>query len=104
MIRRPPRSTLFPYTTLFRSADGVRRANAYVEAGADCVFPVALWETDAMRRFISEVPGPVNVALVPQAASLAELAELGVARVSWAVFLFRAAMARFEDQLSSLRD
>src|SRR5207244_13232973 len=25
MIRRPPRSTLFPYTTLFRSADGVER-------------------------------------------------------------------------------
>src|SRR5258705_13979360 len=23
MIRRPPRSTLFPYTTLFRSADGL---------------------------------------------------------------------------------
>src|SRR3712207_7088314 len=23
MIRRPPRSTLFPYTTLFRSADAV---------------------------------------------------------------------------------
>src|SRR3712207_7421848 len=26
MIRRPPRSTLFPYTTLFRSLDGVTRA------------------------------------------------------------------------------
>src|SRR5260370_25216837 len=25
MIRRPPRSTLFPYTTLFRSARGVLR-------------------------------------------------------------------------------
>src|SRR5258708_20963524 len=25
MIRRPPRSTLFPYTTLFRSRDGGRR-------------------------------------------------------------------------------
>src|SRR3712207_8706759 len=24
MIRRPPRSTLFPYTTLFRSGEGVR--------------------------------------------------------------------------------
>src|SRR5690349_23984885 len=24
MIRRPPRSTLFPYTTLFRSMDGLR--------------------------------------------------------------------------------
>src|SRR2546430_4376732 len=27
MIRRPPRSTLFPYTTLFRSADGLPKAN-----------------------------------------------------------------------------
>src|SRR2546426_6437008 len=26
MIRRPPRSTLFPYTTLFRSRDAVRFA------------------------------------------------------------------------------
>src|SRR3712207_8432809 len=26
MIRRPPRSTLFPYTTLFRSQDGARLA------------------------------------------------------------------------------
>src|SRR3712207_8349358 len=25
MIRRPPRSTLFPYTTLFRSAEGSER-------------------------------------------------------------------------------
>src|SRR5256885_10090547 len=25
MIRRPPRSTLFPYTTLFRSVEDVRR-------------------------------------------------------------------------------
>src|SRR2546430_9113885 len=30
MIRRPPRSTLFPYTTLFRSVDG---------EGNLCVFP-----------------------------------------------------------------
>src|SRR2546426_7775940 len=28
MIRRPPRSTLFPYTTLFRSAPAGRRAPA----------------------------------------------------------------------------
>src|SRR3712207_8257115 len=30
MIRRPPRSTLFPYTTLFRSGDP-RRATRHVE-------------------------------------------------------------------------
>src|SRR2546425_8647982 len=28
MIRRPPRSTLFPYTTLFRSPHGARRPDA----------------------------------------------------------------------------
>src|SRR5438309_8038214 len=27
MIRRPPRSTLFPYTTLFRSGSGAERAD-----------------------------------------------------------------------------
>src|SRR2546430_5229829 len=35
MIRRPPRSTLFPYTTLFRSDQGVtgRRATRILEPG-----------------------------------------------------------------------
>src|SRR3712207_8795360 len=32
MIRRPPRSTLFPYTTLFRSA-GVHRLDGALERG-----------------------------------------------------------------------
>src|SRR3712207_7525267 len=30
MIRRPPRSTLFPYTTLFRSADAALRGSSYL--------------------------------------------------------------------------
>src|SRR3712207_8025333 len=30
MIRRPPRSTLFPYTTLFRSSDTARRGTQAV--------------------------------------------------------------------------
>jgi 2-methylisocitrate lyase-like PEP mutase family enzyme len=84
--------------------EALRRAHAYVEAGVDCVFPIALWETDALRRFISEISGPVNVVRLPQAPSLAELAALGVARVSWGPFLYREAMARFEDQLASLQE
>src|SRR5687767_15331181 len=34
MIRRPPRSTLFPYTTLFRSTAAAGEAGAWEEAGA----------------------------------------------------------------------
>src|SRR3712207_9269159 len=36
MIRRPPRSTLFPYTTLFRSLRGVLVARQYVMLDYDC--------------------------------------------------------------------
>src|SRR5436309_4022859 len=32
MIRRPPRSTLFPYTTLFRSAEGQCSPSGHIEA------------------------------------------------------------------------
>src|SRR3712207_7587746 len=35
MIRRPPRSTLFPYTTLFRSQPGIRRQRWGDGRGAD---------------------------------------------------------------------
>jgi 2-methylisocitrate lyase-like PEP mutase family enzyme len=83
--------------------EALRRANAYLEAGADCVYPIALWEAGPLRGFMSDVGGPVNVIRLPQAPSLAELGELGVARVSWATLLYREAMARFEDQLDSLR-
>src|SRR5215207_3790222 len=72
--------------------EALRRANAYLEAGAECVYPIALWETEALRRFSSEVRGPVNVIRLPQ-TPLAELAALGVARVSWATLLHRDAMA-----------
>jgi 2-methylisocitrate lyase-like PEP mutase family enzyme len=84
--------------------EALRRANAYLEAGVDCVFPIILWEADALRRFTAEVGGPVNVLRLPQAPSLAELAELGVARVSWGILLHGEAMAVFKDRLASLAD
>src|SRR3712207_7899452 len=39
MIRRPPRSTLFPYTTLFRSPQCARRVDAVTEyfAAQHCI-------------------------------------------------------------------
>src|SRR5690348_10739342 len=37
--------------------EALRRANAYLGAGVDCVYPIALWETDALRRFTSEFRG-----------------------------------------------
>src|SRR2546430_8705373 len=39
MIRRPPRSTLFPYTTLFRSLRSPGSAPAWLDASAETVSP-----------------------------------------------------------------
>jgi 2-methylisocitrate lyase-like PEP mutase family enzyme len=83
-------------------ADALLRANAYLEAGADCVYPIVLFEPEALRAFMAEVSGPVNLVRLPNAPPVAELAALGVARVSWGHFLYREAMARFEETLAAL--
>src|SRR6266446_1951802 len=61
MIRRPPRSTLFPYTTLFRSSrsDPVRRAPS-----SSCPPDAARRAPDAPRRseeHTSELQSPCNL-------------------------------------------
>jgi len=43
MIRRPPRSTLFPYTTLFRSAT--------IYHNADGIWRTALWLMQTLPRY-----------------------------------------------------
>ena len=46
----------------------------------------------------------MNAVGLPQGPSLADMAALGVARLSWGPFLYRDAMARFENQLASLKE
>jgi 2-methylisocitrate lyase-like PEP mutase family enzyme len=83
-------------------SEALRRAHAYAEAGVDCVFPILLWEPDALESFISQAPGPVNVLQVPPAPLHSELAELGVARISYGGLLHRDAMEQFARLLGSL--
>src|SRR3712207_8934702 len=47
MIRRPPRSTLFPYTTLFRSGRRDRSFRAAVALYPSCGIPNSLRNLDA---------------------------------------------------------
>src|SRR3712207_176570 len=51
MIRRPPRSTLFPYTTLFRSGPDGRRFHAFMhDVGAEVAAVDALRSERAFLR------------------------------------------------------
>src|SRR2546429_4337230 len=55
MIRRPPRSTLFPYTTLFRSQKRGQqwygRPAAFISAGKPCSFNAIGAVTGTQRTF-----------------------------------------------------
>jgi 2-methylisocitrate lyase-like PEP mutase family enzyme len=82
--------------------EALQRARAYFEAGVDCVFPIALWGADALATFTSEAPGPVNVLDLPPGPSRAELAELGVARISYGSLLHREATEQFGRALAEL--
>src|SRR2546425_2658278 len=58
MIRRPPRSTLFPYTTLFRShltGDKVRTKTYYRHSG----YPGGL-KAETVREVLSRKPAAVR--------------------------------------------
>src|SRR3712207_8680147 len=65
MIRRPPRSTLFPYTTLFRSID----VGSLVGGAAACV------RGDTLDQDLESLPDPVRGALADQ--FLRQVGDLG---------------------------
>src|SRR2546430_2559132 len=59
----------------------LKRAEAYVEAGADGIFIPGASDPSDLRRLTANIPVPVNVLVVP-GLSLAQLADLGVRRIS----------------------
>jgi 2-methylisocitrate lyase-like PEP mutase family enzyme len=76
--------------------EALRRAPLYIEAGADCVYPINLSDTDDVRAFVSQVGAPVNVPVRPGGPTLNELRALGVARVSFGPGLQRVALGALE--------
>ena len=80
----------------------LQRARAYLDAGVDCVFPIALWEVDAVREFVTASPGPVNILRTPRAPSISEMADLGVARISYGSLVHRGVMEQFTGVLGSI--
>src|SRR2546422_8605792 len=54
MIRRPPRSTLFPYTTLFRSPCRTARWDLWPSPAPDRAAPAPAWPVASTPRIRSE--------------------------------------------------
>jgi 2-methylisocitrate lyase-like PEP mutase family enzyme len=84
-------------------ADTIRRLVAYQEAGADVVFAPGVRDADGIRRLVEAVQIPVSV-LVVGAPPVAELAELGVSRVSVGGAFTFAALASLVEAATELRE
>ncbi len=63
-------------------ADVVARLQSFQAAGAHVLYAPGLTDTAHIRTVVAEVYRPVNVLALPAAPTVAELADLGVARVS----------------------
>src|SRR5256885_11240875 len=61
MIRRPPRSTLFPYTTLFRSNQCEPRAPTVVPLVRNTIGVSASANTERSEEHTSELQSPCNL-------------------------------------------
>jgi 2-methylisocitrate lyase-like PEP mutase family enzyme len=62
--------------------EAAERANAYLGAGAACVYPI-LAPPESIAALCHRIDGPVNVIVQSGTPAPAELEELGVARLTW---------------------
>jgi 2-methylisocitrate lyase-like PEP mutase family enzyme len=83
-------------------AASIDRGARYLEAGADCVYPIGATGSEVIRALVAGIPGPVNIGYSGDIATLAELAALGVARVSFGPRLQRSLYDEFTTTLSAV--
>jgi 2-methylisocitrate lyase-like PEP mutase family enzyme len=84
--------------------EAVSRVQAYEEAGADVLFVPGLRRAEEIRTVVAAVDQPVNVLVVAGSPSVAELADMGVARISVGGSFTWVAYAALLDAATELRD
>jgi 2-methylisocitrate lyase-like PEP mutase family enzyme len=82
-----------PIATTEEVEEAVVRARAYLDAGADCIFPIRISDPVVLEDLVGRIAAPVNAFGRPDGPSVAELEALGVARVSFGPGPMGAAMA-----------
>lgn len=85
-------------------ADTIARLQAFQEAGADVLFAPGVTKSADIAAIVSSVDKPVNVLLLPGVPEVAELAELGVARISIGGAFAYAALNGLVEAATEFRD
>jgi 2-methylisocitrate lyase-like PEP mutase family enzyme len=71
----------------------IARATAYLAAGADGIFVPGVADPGEIAALVAGIPAPLNVMVWPGALPVADLAKLGVARISLGSAVAQAAYA-----------
>ena len=87
-----------------RLDETIRRARTYAAAGADGVFVPGVVDASTIALLVQSIDAPLNIMASYGAPSIAELAALGVARVSVGPAITRAAMATIRTAARELLD
>jgi len=85
-------------------ADTIDRLQRYQEAGAHVLYAPGLRTAEQIRTVVESVDRPVNVLAMPNVPSVAELADLGVARISVGGAFAYAALGGLVDAARELLD
>jgi 2-methylisocitrate lyase-like PEP mutase family enzyme len=62
--------------------EAIKRGKAYTDAGADCLFPIAVKQKADISELVSNLNVPLNILAIPGTPDIKTLQEIGVARVS----------------------
>ena len=84
-------------------ADTISRLQRYQEAGADVLFAPGVTEAGDIRAILAEVDLPVNVMIFPGVPTVAELADIGVRRISVGPGFMLAALGAVVEAATELR-
>jgi len=87
-----------------RFEHALRRANAYRQAGGDCLFVPGVSDAETIGKLVKAVGGPLNILAAPGGPSVGELERLGVARLSFGSWPFRSVMGWFDKLLKQVRE
>ena len=85
-------------------AETISRGKSYLDAGADCLYPIGPGDVETLKRIREETEAPINVYASKLAASMKELAAIGISRLSLGPGLIRASLTTMRNVAQQLLD
>ena len=86
-----------PAYTSDKVSETIARAKAYLEAGADCVYPITVGDIETLKQIRDETEAPINVYASASTAPMRELEAAGISRLSLGPGLIKASLTTMKN-------